>query len=108
MRVRTRSTSWTSTFATTVPIPVGRDRATAFLPTIPGTSRMEHVVSDNHIHDIGLVFPPAVGVWVGQSSRNVIAHNHIHDLYYTGISVGWTRSSMPAFVRRVMPRSLIR
>ena len=50
----------------------------------------EHVVSDNHIHDIGLVFPPAVGVWVGQSSRNVIAHNHIHDLYYTAISVGWT------------------
>jgi parallel beta-helix repeat protein len=48
------------------------------------------VVSDNHIHDIGLVFPPAVGVWVGQSSRNLIAHNHIHDLYYTAISVGWT------------------
>ncbi|MBI4878029.1 MAG: right-handed parallel beta-helix repeat-containing protein [Acidobacteria bacterium] len=50
----------------------------------------EHVVGDNHIHDVGLVFPPAVGVWVGQSSRNVIAHNHIHDLYYTAISVGWT------------------
>jgi hypothetical protein len=50
----------------------------------------EHGVSDNHIHDIGLVFPPAIGVWVGQSSRNTIAHNHIHDLYYTAISVGWT------------------
>jgi hypothetical protein len=50
----------------------------------------EHTVSDNHIHDLGLVFPPAIGVWVGQSSRNTIAHNHIHDLYYTAISVGWT------------------
>ena len=50
----------------------------------------EHVVSDNHIHDVGQVFTPAVGVWVGQSSRNTIAHNHIHDLYYTAISVGWT------------------
>ncbi len=50
----------------------------------------EHTVTANHIHDVGLVFPPAVGVWVGQSSRNVISHNHVHDLYYTAISVGWT------------------
>jgi hypothetical protein len=55
----------------------------------------EHTISDNHIHDIGLVFPPAIGVWVGQSSRNVIAHNHIHDLYYTAISVGWTWGYAP-------------
>ena len=50
----------------------------------------ENVVTANHIHDAGIVFPPAVGVWVGQSSRNTISHNHIHDLYYTAISVGWT------------------
>lgn len=43
-----------------------------------------------HIHDIGLVYPAAVGVWIGQSCGNTIARNHIHDTYYTGISAGWT------------------
>jgi parallel beta-helix repeat protein len=50
----------------------------------------ENAVNDNDIHDLGLVYPSAIGVWVGQSSRNTISHNHIHDLYYTAISVGWT------------------
>ena len=50
----------------------------------------ENVVADNHIHDLGLVYAPAVGVWAMQSGRNQIVHNHIHDLFYTAISVGWT------------------
>lgn len=50
----------------------------------------ENVIADNHIHDLGLVYAPAVGVWVLQSGRNQIVHNHIHDLFYTAISVGWT------------------
>jgi parallel beta-helix repeat protein len=50
----------------------------------------ENVVADNHIHDLGLVYAPAVGVWVLQSGRNQIVHNHIHDLFYTAVSVGWT------------------
>lgn len=50
----------------------------------------ENVVADNHIHDLGLVYAPAVGIWVLQSGRNKIVHNHIHDLFYTAISVGWT------------------
>ncbi len=49
-----------------------------------------NVVADNHIHDLGLVYAPAVGVWVLQSGLNQIAHNHIHDLFYTAISAGWT------------------
>jgi parallel beta-helix repeat protein len=49
-----------------------------------------HVVTDNHIHSLGRVYPPAVGVFILQSGKNWIAHNHIHDLYYTAISVGWT------------------
>jgi len=50
----------------------------------------ENAVNDNHIHDLGLVYAPAVGIWVMQSGRNHIEHNHIHDLFYTAISVGWT------------------
>ena len=50
----------------------------------------ENVIADNDIHDLGLVYPPAVGVWALQSGRNQIVHNHIHDLFYTAISVGWT------------------
>jgi len=49
-----------------------------------------HVVTDNHIHNGGVVFPPAVGVLILQSAHNRIAHNHIHDLYYTAVSAGWT------------------
>jgi GH141 insertion domain/Right handed beta helix region len=48
-----------------------------------------HVVTDNHIHHLGLVYPPAVGVFILQSGQNRIAHNHIHHLYYTAVSVGW-------------------
>jgi hypothetical protein len=47
-------------------------------------------VSDCHIHDGGLVFDAAIGIWVGQSYDNRIVHNHIHDFHYTGISLGWT------------------
>jgi parallel beta-helix repeat protein len=50
----------------------------------------ENIVADNHIHDLGLVYAPAVGIWVLQSGRNKIVHNHIHDMFYTAISVGWT------------------
>jgi len=48
-----------------------------------------NVITDNHIHHLGEVFKPAIGVLVLQSGYNQIAHNHIHDLYYTAISVGW-------------------
>ena len=46
-------------------------------------------VTDNEMHRLGRVYPPAVGVLILQSGQNRIAHNHIHDLYYTAVSVGW-------------------
>lgn len=48
-----------------------------------------HRIHDNHLHQLGRIFAPAVGIIVFQSGRNHIAHNEINDLYYTAISVGW-------------------
>jgi len=48
------------------------------------------LVSKNYIHNIGIVYPGAVGVWIGQSNGNTVAHNEISDTYYTAISLGWT------------------
>jgi parallel beta-helix repeat protein len=53
------------------------------------TACRAHDISDNHLHALGRVFAPAVGVIVFQSGDNQITHNHIHDLFYTAISVGW-------------------
>jgi hypothetical protein len=47
-------------------------------------------ITDNHIHHIGLIYPPAVGIILFQTAGNHVAHNHIHDTYYTAISVGWS------------------
>ncbi|MDR3792827.1 MAG: right-handed parallel beta-helix repeat-containing protein [Terracidiphilus sp.] len=49
-----------------------------------------NIITNNEIHDVGLIYPSAVGIWVGQSSGNVLSHNHIHNIPYSGISVGWT------------------
>ncbi|MFA5293285.1 MAG: right-handed parallel beta-helix repeat-containing protein [Phycisphaerae bacterium] len=54
-----------------------------------------NIISDNYIYDGGKVFMGAVGIWVGQSGNNLISHNEIYNLYYTGISVGWSWTCWP-------------
>ena len=54
-------------------------------------------VSDCSIHDGGLIFHSAIGVWIGDASRNRIVHNHIWNFNYSGISCGWTWGYAPAF-----------
>ena len=56
----------------------------------PDEVSIGNFIAHNHIHNIGIVYPAAVGVWIGKSSGNTISHNHIHDTFYTGISIGWT------------------
>jgi len=58
---------------------------------------MRTTVSDCTIHDVGKIYPSAIGIWVGNSGRNRILHNHIFDVPYTGISCGWTWGYSPTF-----------
>lgn len=51
---------------------------------------LRNVVRDNLIAHGGRLHAGAVGVWVGHAAHSVVEHNHIYDLYYTGISVGWS------------------
>ena len=60
------------------------------IPASPGEITSGNTVSDCSIHDIGIVYPAGVGVWIGQSNANTISHNHIYNTSYTGISDGWT------------------
>jgi len=48
-----------------------------------------NIITDNTIHDIGIVFKEGTGILVLISGNNTIAHNLIYNVPYTGISMGW-------------------
>ena len=60
--------------------------------TFPDAERVAstNVVENCVIEHLGRLHPAAIGVWLGQTHTNRVVHNSIYDLYYTGISVGWT------------------
>lgn len=56
----------------------------------PALVTQGNTVEDCTIADGGRIHHQAVGIWIGQSGGNHIAHNLIRDFDYTGISIGWT------------------
>ena len=54
-----------------------------------------NLVHNNYIHDGGHVYPAGVGLWLAQSSHNVVSHNEIHSFNYSGMSVGWNWNEAP-------------
>ncbi|HOZ45237.1 MAG TPA: right-handed parallel beta-helix repeat-containing protein [Candidatus Hydrogenedentes bacterium] len=48
------------------------------------------VAVNNHIHDVGLTYPSAIGLWTGGGAT--IRHNEIHDTPYSAIALGGENS----------------
>ncbi len=63
-----------------------------------GEKTTGNTIADSVIEDAGHLHRQAVGIWIGQSAGNTIAHNRITDIAYTGISIGWTWGYGPSAV----------
>lgn len=64
-----------------------RDVAQAGVPysDAPHDNKVSHCM----IRNCGIIHPTAVGVWIGQSYKNVIDHNEIAYIPNSGLSIGW-------------------
>ena len=47
-------------------------------------------IANNVIHKAGLRYSAACGILLTHAFGNLISHNDVYDIYYTGISAGWS------------------
>jgi parallel beta-helix repeat protein len=58
----------------------------------PDESRVAgyNTIRNNLLARLDRVHPAGIGVFIGHSPYNKVEHNDIEDLFYTGISIGWS------------------
>ncbi len=56
-------------------------------PTLTAVTK-DNTISNNYIHDIGVEYKGAVGIWTGYTENTLIQHNEITNTPYSGISIG--------------------
>lgn len=70
--------------------PKSKDEEVEKLKNSPSLHTFGNKILNCHIPHCGKTFYQSVGIIIFQSYNNLISGNHIHDLFYTGISLGWT------------------
>jgi hypothetical protein len=58
-------------------------------PRHPGQVTRDNQVVRNVVANVAREYLDSAGIFVGFTTRSLIAHNDLHDLPYDGISVGW-------------------
>jgi hypothetical protein len=48
-----------------------------------------NTITDDYVHNVGVEYWGAPGIWVGYTQHTQITHNQLNDLPYSGISLGW-------------------
>jgi hypothetical protein len=56
-------------------------------------------IANNHIHDCGLDYFGAIGIFLGLTQDALVAHNLIHDVAYSGIVLSGNEAPGPPFAR---------
>lgn len=46
----------------------------------------DSAIANNHLHQVGAIYPSAIGLWIRKGTGDTISHNEIHDTPYTAIA----------------------
>jgi hypothetical protein len=60
---------------------------------------VNNIISECTVHQSGVGFSGAIGIWLGFCAGNEVSGCEVYDLPYTGISVGWQWNPLPSSSR---------